>query len=425
VNGVPDAAAAGNTGRISADVAVVGGGPSGMMAALAASALGRRTVILERMDRVGKKLLATGNGRCNLANGNPAAGRFHGAGPDFIRRVTVQFGLKEILAFFSSIGLEVRQDEAGRIFPVTDRASTVLDLLRDELKRRHVAECCGNDVDAVQISKSGFMLACGNRTVAECRSVVLAAGGKAAPALGSNGSGFVLARSLGHSIVSPRPALVQICLADKRMKRLKGVRVEAGVTLMDGNTAIRSEPGEIIFTDDGLSGIPVMNLSRFIDDPKLKKEKKPFVQIDLFPRRSGEDLAEAMERRFRTLAHKDTAGACMGLLDKRLIPFLLEAEGLGPDVPAPSAASDGGAPRLARRLKRWTLDVEGTRSWNEAQVTAGGVDTGEVDPATLESKIAGRLFFAGEILDVDGDCGGYNLQWAWSSGFVAGKHAAL
>jgi predicted Rossmann fold flavoprotein len=407
---------------ISTDVAVIGGGPAGMMAALAASAAGRKTVLLERMDRVGKKLLATGNGRCNLANQNMALDRFHGGKPDLIRSVLSQFGLEETLSFFESLGLEVKSDETGRIFPATDRASTVLDLLRFELHQRGVGETCETEVEAVRTLGCGFRLNSKTHSLVECRSVILAAGGKAAPGLGSNGSGFTLALSMGHAVARPRPSLVQIRTEDKSLKRLKGVRIEAGVALMEGENAVHAESGEILFTDDGLSGIPVLNLSRYVE-PIMKRGKTLLLQIDLFPRRNENALTEALEKRFRTLGHRNTGDACLGLIDKRMIPFLLETTGLNSSAPARAAAS-AEVRRFAQRLKRWPLAVAGIRSWNEAQVTAGGVETDGVDPATLESKIVHGLFFAGEVLDVDGDCGGYNLQWAWSSGFVAGKHAA-
>jgi predicted Rossmann fold flavoprotein len=405
-----------------ADVAVIGGGPSGMMAAVASSKAGRKTVLLERMDRVGRKLLATGNGRCNLANQNLALDRFHGGSPDFARRVLSQFGLEETLAFFGSLGLDVKRDEAGRIFPATDQASAVLDLLRYEMRRLNVAECCGIEIAEIIPADSGFRLRAGYGSLVECRALVLAAGGKAAPGLGSNGSGFALAQSLGHAVSEPRPSLVQIRLGDGRVKRLRGVRLNAAVSLLEDGNVAATESGEVLFTDDGLSGIPALDLSRHVE-PIIRKGKTPVLQIDLFPRLDEEGLALELEKRFRMLGYKNNGDACVGLLHKRMIPPLLETAGLDGDVPS-GTLGQAGIRRLARCLKKWTFAVAGIRSWNEAQVTAGGVETGGIDQDTLESKTVPGLFFAGEILDVDGDCGGYNLQWAWSSGHVAGMNAA-
>jgi len=405
-----------------ADICIIGGGPSGLVSAIQASERGAQTAVLERMDRVGKKLLATGNGRCNFSNTRREAEHFHGRCPDFIKPVLDQFGFDETLAFFQSIGMDWKADEEGRIFPVTDQASTVLNLLRYETIRLKVKEICGTEIIRIQKSVDGFVLQSKDNRAFACKKVILSAGGKAAPNLGSNGSGYLLARSLGHSIVEPFPAIVQIKVSASFLKKLKGIKVPAKVALVSTSSSVDAKEGEVLFTDYGLSGLPILHLSRYVH-PAIHDGQKPVLELDLFPGKTSTDLQEELEKKFRQLHYKKAGEACEGFLNKRMVSVLLPLAGVDGTISSEEIRPPD-IKRFVQILKRWQIDISGTLSWNEAQVTAGGISTDEIRPETLESKIVPGLFFAGEILDIDGDCGGYNLQWAWSSGTVAGMHAS-
>jgi predicted Rossmann fold flavoprotein len=406
---------------IAYDLCIVGGGSAGLIAAVSAGQ-SQKTCIIERMDRVGKKLLATGDGRCNLTNRDMTVNRYHGRNPDFARPAMERFGLGETLAFFESIGLVWKQDSEGRIFPFTNQASTVLDLLRHETGRLKVDEICNTEIHQIEKSEGRFVLRAKGKQTFACRKTILASGGRAAPGLGSNGSGYSLARQLGHTVAEPFPALVQICLRASFLKKLKGIKTVAKASLLDANRIVATASGEIGFTDYGLSGIPVLNLSRHVH-PFLRSGQKLFLELDLYPEKTDQELLRFLEERFRLLHYKKVAEALVGMLNKRLASVLLSLTGINENLDAELV---GGADirRFAGLLKSWKTEVIGTKSWSEAQATAGGVNTDEVDPQTLESKIVPGLYFAGEILDIDGDCGGYNLQWAWSSGHAAGIHAS-
>jgi predicted Rossmann fold flavoprotein len=405
------------------ELIVVGGGAAGLMAAVAAARRGVRPLILERMDRVGKKLLATGNGRCNLTNLNAGASSFHGADAAFVKPAIDRLGVQDTLAFFENLGLTWKEEDGGRVFPATDQASTVLDLLRYELKRLQIEEACGSEVTSIERTAEEFRLNLKNSHVHFCRRLILAAGGKAAPSLGSNGSGYRLAQGLGHRIVEPMPSIVQLRLMSPHLKRLKGVRINVRAALVHSGAASAETDGELLFTDYGVTGPVALKLSRKVNECMGTGVQKLLLKVDLFPEMPESRFLPFLEERFRQLHYKDAQDGLVGLIHKRLIPVTLELALIDKTKPA-KALVPSEIERLGAVLKAWSIEVIGTRSWLDAQISAGGVASEDVDPETLESRRAPGLFFAGEILDVDGDSGGFNLQWAWSSGWTAGTHAA-
>ncbi|MCE5228507.1 NAD(P)/FAD-dependent oxidoreductase [bacterium] len=401
---------------------VIGGGASGLMAAVAAARRGARVTVLERMQRVGKKVLATGNGRCNLTNLRLGEEHYHGGGARFAMGIINQFGVAETMTFFEQLGLLMRAEEDGKVFPSTDQASAVLDLLRDELERLGVETVCEAAVQRVEKQGSTFnCVTADNRTFSADR-VIVAAGGKSSPNLGSNGAGFKIAEALGHAIVRPVPALVQLKIDAPFLKQLQGVRVQGMVEIRVGETR-RREAGEILFTDYGLSGIAVMDLSR-IASQALDARQAVTVALDLFPGISEDALAEQLEKRFAVHPARTAEFALVGLLHKRLASVVLRAAGIEALGQPCGELTREQIKALAALMKQWRMTCVGTQSWMFSQVTAGGVDVRQVDRRTLESKIMPGAYFCGEVLDVDADCGGYNLQWAWSSGHLAGTHAA-
>jgi predicted Rossmann fold flavoprotein len=404
-------------------IIVIGGGSSGMMTAISAARCGAAVIVLERKDRVGKKLLATGNGRCNLTNSDCAPSRFHGGDPDFIAAVLSRFPAASAVDFFEKLGIACKTEGEGRIYPRSGQASAVLDVLRWELARLEVDVRAGHEVKKIIPGKLGFALSLDMGGELKAKRVILAAGGMAGPQFGSDGSGLRLAAVLGHRLVDPVAALVPLRLRADFLRKLKGVSFEAHGEVRCGEEVLRGAAGEFLFTDSGISGIPVLQLSREASRA-LKANRGPSIVLDLFPGSSLEELAAALEIRFRRQAHKSLADGLVGLLNKRLIPVLLFEAGIENHALLGAEFSAAARGRLARLLKNWSLTVSGTMPWPEAQATAGGVVLDEVDPATLESRLVPGLYFCGEILDVDGDCGGFNLQWAWSSGYLAGNSAA-
>ena len=439
-------------------VIVVGGGAAGMVAAIAAARRGAAVTLLERMPRVGKKLLATGNGRCNLTNARLEPARFHGADPGFARAALAAFDLEATFGFFRDLGVEPREEEAGKIFPRSGQAAAVLDVLRFELERLGVETCCDAEVARLAPQRGGWEVSLRGEAL-RCAAVVLASGGRAAPQLGSNGSGYALVLPLGHRLIAPFPALTRIRVASPFLKHLKGVKVEGVASLVaPGAEAQRdrtaaydpgsSAAGEILFTETSLSGPPILDLSRRAGE-RTQRGERTVVQLDLCPELGARDVAALLRRRFserrspggdqyRPYEQPGSVGegllpspagataerALIGFLNKRLIGPVLKTAGV-PDPTRPASSLDDRSVRaIAGTIKCWSFEVTGTDSWADAQVTAGGVDVGDVHPDTLESRIAPGLFFAGEVLDIDGDCGGFNLQWAWSSGHRAGASAA-
>ncbi len=416
-----------------AGVIVIGGGAAGMVAAIAAARRGAAVTILERMPRVGKKLLATGNGRCNFTNARLEPSRFHGKDSGFARAALAAFDLEATLSFFRDLGVEPREEEGGKMFPRSGQASAVLDVLRHELARCGVATRCETEVTGLAPRRGGWEVATRGETL-RCGALVLASGGRASPQLGSNGSGYELVRPLGHRLITPFPALTRIRVASPFLKHLKGVKIDGVASLVAQRREhprneravqlpVSAASGEILFTETGLSGPPILDLSRRAGE-RAQRGEETFVQLDLCPEFAAGELAALLRKRFDSRVDASAELALVGFLNKRLIVPVLKVAGVtDPGRPAASLGEKG-ILAVAAVLKGWRFEVTGTDSWTDAQVTAGGVDVAGVYPETLESRLAPGLFFAGEVLDVDGDCGGFNLQWAWSSGRLAGSGAA-
>ena len=281
----------------------------------------------------------------------------------------------------------------------------------------------GCEVARIAPGRQGFDLSLADGKERKAGRVILAGGGRAGPQFGSDGSGLRLAGGLGHRLIEPLAAIVALRLGAGFLRRLKGVKFTGQAEVRCGDETLRRESGEVLFTDNGVSGPPVLQLSRAAV-VALHKKMAPRLVLDLFPQTSLEELDAALAKRFRLQAHKSLAMGLVGLLNKRLIPVVLAEAGIADSSIACSALPSQERQRLAALLKNWSFPVTGTQPWPQAQVTAGGIALDEVDPATLESRLVPGLHFCGEILDVDGDCGGFNLQWAWSSGWLAGQSAA-
>jgi predicted Rossmann fold flavoprotein len=405
-------------------IIVIGGGAAGLIAAISASEAGAEVTVVERMNRVGKKLLATGNGRCNLTNINTNISRYHGKCPEFIFGAFKQFDVEKTIDFFESLGIVHKVEDGGKAYPFSDQASSVLDVLRYEITSRSIDEVCEFDVDYIKPMKNGFLVSSRDGREIKGDKVILAAGGKASPNLGSNGSGYTLAKHLGHSLVETFPALVQLNLEGHFLKSIKGVKLIGEASVGIYSNILRKESGEILFTDYGISGPPILQLSRSAGE-QLIKGGSPWIEVDMFPDISDEALNTAITGRLAGHPDKTLEFSFVGLLNKRLIPVVLKQAGILDLQAKCGCITREEIERIVSVMKHWRMKITGTQSWSQAQVTAGGVEVKDIDAESLQSKIVHGLYFAGEILDIDGDCGGFNLQWAWSSGYTAGMHAAI
>lgn len=411
------------------DLAIIGGGAAGLFAGISAANIvqqreGRAKIaVLDRMPRVGKKLLATGNGRCNLTNLQLRAQQYHGADPAFVDAVLSTFPPIKTMEAFAALGVPCREEAQGRVYPYCGQASAVLDALRAELGRLGVEEYCAFPVTQIRKIAGGFLITSPAGEV-RARAVLVAAGGQASPALGSDGSGYALLRKLGHTIVPCFPALAP--LRAEGTKALKGLRAACTVSLLAEGRLLRKEAGELQFTEQGLSGICIFNLSRlagqYFSSPG--SSEKLTIEADFAPDWTESALLEYLGQLAKSRPELPLELLPAGLLGKRLGQRVLKDAGFHA-LNLPAAALEGRAlQKLVRSIKRFSFPVTGCMPWNTAQVTAGGVSCREVDPRTMASRRVEGLFLAGEILDVDGDCGGCNLQWAWSSAALAGSSAA-
>ncbi len=404
------------------DVLIIGGGASGMTAAITARRLGAEVLILERNSRIGKKILATGNGRCNYTNINTDIKHFNGKNPKFIYSALKEFNVQDTINFFEELGVAHKVEDLGKVFPMSDQASSVLDVLRFELEDLGVKISCDSYVKNIEKIKDIFKVVLEDGSAYTCKKVIIAAGGKAKPSTGSDGNGFDLAKKLGHTIEEIFPGLVQLKLEGNYFKQINGVKIIGTVELFYENKLIASDKGDILFANYGVSGPPVLQISRKAAE-LIELNKKAVIKIKIIDSMSTEEVDSMLIKRFNNMPKKTIEKAFIGLINKRLIPVILKEAGIKDLKCMAANLKSEERKRIAEILTGWKFIVKGTKSWPSAQVTAGGIDTREINPNTMESKKVKGLYFAGEIMDIDGECGGYNLQWAWSSGYVAGKNA--
>jgi len=400
------------------DLLVIGAGASGLTAAISGARGGASAVVLERLPRAGKKLLATGGGRCNLLNDSLSASAFKSMAPGLVSSVFKRFGQAEIRGFFEGLGLRLQTDESGRVYPATNQAASVLKVLELETVRLGVAVKTGFEVERIDASFGGYSVAAADGRKIAGRRIVLAGGGRSYPALGSNGSCYGLAEAFGHRIVSPVPSAVPLLVRDWICHVLQGQRLRARIESRVGGRPGRTAEGELLFTQYGLSGTAVLDVSESLSIALNRDgQKNAAVVVDLVPDMSQKDMAGEFARRLEAgWAVEDLAAGILPEKFAMVLPRLLREAGL-PDVKGKQREA---AQVAAAALKSKIFSVQGTRGWNEAEFTSGGVDARDVMPRTLESRLRKGLYFAGEVLDVQGGRGGYNLAWAWASGYVAG-----
>lgn len=404
------------------DLIIVGGGAAGIMSAICAKDHGADVAIIEGSDRVGKKILTTGNGRCNITNKFIEPNRYHSSNHEFFAAALNNFSAEATVNFFSSLGLPLVTLEDGKMYPMSLQASSVLDIMRFALEERNIPVYLNSKVKEIIPSKKGFKIFSSNDTEYFCNKLLLCCGGKSAANTGSDGTGFSIAKKLGHNIINPIPALVQLKLDYKNLKALAGVKFNGIAEVLVNEEVKRKEFGEILFTDYGISGPPILQLSRTASYA-ISKKQQVTIRVNMIYNMDSNDLEAFFEAHFALFGHRSVHDSLIGVVNKKIIPIILKEAGIT-DIHKPCYNLLWKEKlTLYRLLQTWEFKVTDTNSFSNAQVTAGGVDTKEVDSLTLESKLIPNLYFAGEILDVDGDCGGFNLQWAWASAFVASTNA--
>lgn len=408
------------------DVLIIGGGAAGLFAA---AYLGRRAsarrkhpriAVWEKAPRVGKKLAVTGNGTCNLSHSPAAASCYHGSRQGFPADALAAFPPEKVCEVFRGIGVETHRRPDGRIYPTCLQASAVLDCLRLEMAANGVEEVVNTPVTRIIPQKGGFMVVSPERE-AFAHRVIVAAGGAASPSVGGCTDGYALLRALGCRIHTPFPSVVPIRTETALVRALKGIRTDAGVSLIYHGQSIACAQGELLFTDYGLSGPAVMQISRHVGKWEQQKNGEMTARIDLLPTMSLKEVHELLLRRQQTLSGRQTEDWMTGFIHKRIGQTLLRSAKIPFGAPL-SSVDNAQRALLASRCKAWSIGVTGTVGFAAAQVTAGGADTLLFDPHTMECRHLPGLYAVGEVLDVDGDCGGYNLQWAWSSAMAASEN---
>lgn len=398
------------------DLVVIGAGAAGMMAAITAAREGKKVCIIEKLDKAGKKLFATGNGKCNFTNETMHSDCYHGD-TEFIKYVLNQFSVSECLKFFHSIGVYPK-NKNGYFYPNSEQASSVVNALLFEIERlgikisyeTMVKEILPHEHEVCISTNKGYYLA---------KNLVIATGLLASPKLGSDGSLFDVIKSLGHRFAPILPALCGFYCKGMRFKQVSGVRAHGTVSAYIDGIKYAEDTGEIQFTDYGLSGIPVFQISRFLSKG-LYEKKKVEIKINLLPDFNRENLKEELNYRKNIGANMTSDALLNGIVHHKLSDMILDKAGVDNKIYL-SSLSEKEMQRIAELLQEITVTVTNYRDFEFAQVCTGGIPVSDVNNLTLESKFAPNIYFAGEILDVDGICGGYNLHFAWATGYIAGK----
>lgn len=470
------------------DVIVIGGGAAGIVAAITAARKGANVTILEHKDKIGKKILATGNGKCNYSNKYQSIDCYRSENLPFVKEVFSHFNAQKTVEFFKELGIYPK-DRNGYLYPNSEQASSIVDVLQMELKRLHVEVLCNEEVKKIEpiieanekmyevetiINDSTLKDSKANVQVSgdqkpqrkkyNAKRVIIATGGKASSKLGSDGSGYYFLQKLGHTIIPVVPALVQLKAKGDLFELVSGVRCDVALEILIDGEKIASEQGELQLTNYGISGIPVFQISRYAAKALLN-EQKVIVNIDFMPQLSRNEVIELITKRMNEGPDKTPEQILIGLFNQKLIQmFLIELteklkkQGVNKDfgcAPLNKLKNHGNKKAnkkscsniqevtttnklivtkklfdkdtmelLTDLIKSYSVVITDTNSFDNAQVCAGGVDTTQIDGSTLESKINKGIYVVGEVLDVDGICGGYNLQWAWSTGYIAGEAAA-
>ncbi|HJC89436.1 MAG TPA: NAD(P)/FAD-dependent oxidoreductase [Candidatus Mediterraneibacter excrementigallinarum] len=406
-------------------VIVIGGGPAGMMAAISAAECGARVSLLEKNEKLGKKLFITGKGRCNLTNAADIEEFFRAviSNPKFLYSAFYSFTNEQTIAFFESLGLKTKVERGGRVFPQSDHSSDVISALSRELSRRKADVLLHTEVKELIIEEgraAGVLLSSGKKLYAD--AVIVASGGISYPSTGSTGDGYRFAESCGHRVTELSPALVPMEVKEWYAKELMGLSLRnIQIRITEGKKKLYEEFGEMLFTHYGVTGPVILSASSVVGN--RLKQKELTLHIDLKPALSEEQLDKRVLREFEANHNRQFKNAVDSLFPAKLKPVMVELSEIPEDKKVHEITKEERL-RFVRLIKDFTMTLTNLRGYNEAIITKGGVSVKEVDPGTMESKKVSSLYFAGEVLDLDAVTGGYNLQIAWSTGYLAGMSAA-
>jgi len=395
---------------------VVGAGASGLIAAITSARVGQNVTLLEQNNKIGKKILVSGNGKCNIGNKYINTNRFHSQDPGFIEEILEGYNFEVVEKFFTSIGLELVEAKEGKMFPMSLQASSVVELLEYEAKRVGVQIICDCTVTSINKEGDTFTLETtqGNKT---CKKLLIASGSPAAPQLGGSNSGYAFATKMGHSLIPRHPSLVQLCSEETWVKACAGVKVAGLVQLYANGEYITEKKGDLLFTNYGISGLAILDLSREVST-RLANFDYCELNLDLIPELSKEKLINLLLNRIQKESEKPIDLWLQGMMNKKLINIILEQSKCKVKVEKDLNRKEVG--KLVYTIKNLKLSINDTKGFKGAEVATGGINTTEVSPQNMESKLVPNLFFAGEILDVDGDRGGFNFHFAWVCGLRAG-----
>ena len=398
-------------------VIIIGGGASGLIAAILIAREGGTVTLLEQNSRIGKKILVSGNGKCNIGNRNITPRCFHSQNPPFVESTLKGYGFAKIETFFHSIGLALIEGREGKIFPMSMQASSVTEILEYEAREAGVEIICDAPVETVRVEKGFFTIESAKGRFSAYK-LLLASGSPAAPQLGGSLGGLKLAEDLGHTLLPVYPSLVQLCSEEQWVRAASGVKIEGIVKLYANGEYIIEKRGDLLFTNYGISGLAILDISREVS-LRLADYAYCELQLDLMPEWTREQLNRLLLSHLHKGARKPLVLWLQGMLNKKLIPIVLEQSGTKAKKEGDLNRKEIG--RLVYALKNLKLSISGTRGFKGAEVATGGIDTTEVDAETMVSRKVPGLYFAGEILDVDGDRGGFNFHFAWTSGMRAAE----
>jgi len=398
------------------DYAIIGAGASGLVSAITLARKAQKVIILEKNAKIGKKLLATGNGKCNISNKNISPTRYHSSNNPFVKEILNGYDFEMIKNFFSSIGLELTEGKEGKIFPMSLQASSVVEILEYECYRLGVKILCNTPINLIQKDKNEFILK-SNEENFKSKNLIIATGHLSAPMLGGVDDGLCFAKFFNHSIIPSFPALVQLTSSEPYLKKLSGVKIESIVTLNTKNGQKIKKSGDILFTHYGISGLAILDISREVM-VELKHQKSLTLLLDFMPKFSHEQLTEIIKKNLNQKSSKPIEIWFLGFLHKKLIPLILEKTNLQNKKLSQISLKE--VEKIVFILKNFSFSINGSNGYKGAEVATGGVSTKEINPQNLESKKSKGVYFVGEVLDVDGDRGGFNLHFAWVCGLKVG-----
>ncbi len=397
---------------------IIGAGAAGLAASITLGRAGQQVTLLEQNHHVGKKIRVSGNGKCNITNRYIDPIRFHSQNSAFVTEILNGYDFKQVEAFFSSIGLALAEGKEGKMFPMSLQASSVIALLTYEAERVGVEIVCDCAVTGIEKEHDHFTLESTQGTKA-CTDLLITSGSPAAPQLGGSNSGYAFATKMGHSLIPRHPSLVQLCSEEEWVKSCAGVKIAGRATLYANGEQIIEKEGDILFTNYGISGLAILDLSREVST-RLAAYDYCELSLDLMPKFSKEKLTNLLLNRIDKESQKPLSLWLQGVIHQKLIPILLEQSRCRSRIEGDLNRKE--INKLIHSIKNLKLSISDTRGWEGAEVATGGIDTQEVDPQTLESKLVPKLYFGGEILDVDGDRGGFNFHFAWVCGLRVGRN---